>query len=207
MKRIHIGLDVKDLERSIAFYSNLFGAEPSLRRPDYAKWMLDDPRINFSITSGHCAAGDVHFGIQVESEADLAEVAGRLKGAGEAVLDVGCGGGFDLFVAGRLVGPGGRAHGIDLTPEMVARAGQGLAQAGVSWARVEVGSAEEIPCAAASFDMVLSNGALNLSPDKERAFHEIYRVLRPGGRLHFADIVQSGQVPREAAGDPDAWSQ
>ncbi len=87
MKRIHIGLNVKDLERSVAFYSNLFGAEPSLHRPDYAKWMLDDPRVNFSITSGHCAAGDVHFGIQVESEAGLAEVAGRLKDAGEAVLD------------------------------------------------------------------------------------------------------------------------
>ncbi len=127
--------------------------------------------------------------------------------AGEAVLDVGCGSGFDLFVAARLVGPGGRAHGIDLTPEMVGRAGQGLAEAGVRWARVEMGSAEEIPCDAASFDVVLSNGALNLSPDKERAFREIYRVLRPGGRLHFADIVQSGQVPREAAGDPDAWSQ
>ena len=127
--------------------------------------------------------------------------------AGEAVLDVGCGGGFDLFVAGSLVGSGGRAHGIDLTPEMVALAGQGLAQAGITWARVEVGSAEEIPSDAVSFDMVLSNGALNLSPDKETAFREIYRVLRPGGRLHFADIVQSGQVPREAAGDPDAWSQ
>ncbi len=127
--------------------------------------------------------------------------------AGEAVLDVGCGGGFDLFVASRLVGPGGRAHGIDLTPEMIERAGQGLAQAGVGWAHVEVGCAEEIPCVAACFDMVLSNGALNLSPDKESAFREIYRVLRPGGRLRFADIVRSGEVPREAAGDPDAWSQ
>jgi ubiquinone/menaquinone biosynthesis C-methylase UbiE len=90
---------------------------------------------------------------------------------------------------------------------MVARAGRGLAQAGVIWARADVGSAEEIPCDAASFDTVLSNGALNLSPDKERAFRDIYRVLRPGGRLQFADIVQSGRVPREAAGDPDAWSQ
>ena len=60
---------------------------------------------------------------------------------------------------------------------------------------------------AEAFDTVLSNGALNLSPDKETAFREIYRVLRPGGRLQLADIVQSGRVPREAAGDPDAWSQ
>ena len=87
MKRIHIGLDVQDLNRSIAFYSNLFGAEPSLRKDDYAKWMLDDPRVNFSITARDCAAGDIHFGIQVENEGDLADIAGRLKQAGEAVLD------------------------------------------------------------------------------------------------------------------------
>jgi ubiquinone/menaquinone biosynthesis C-methylase UbiE len=70
-----------------------------------------------------------------------------------------------------------------------------------------VGSAEEIPGDAASVDVVLSNGALNLLPDKEKALREIHRVLRPGGRLHFADIVRSGQVSRESAGDPDAWSQ
>ncbi len=87
MKRIHIGLDVKDLERSVAFYSSLFGAKPSLRKDDYAKWMLDDPRVNFSITARGCNAGDVHFGIQVESETDLTEVSDRLKRAGEAVLD------------------------------------------------------------------------------------------------------------------------
>lgn len=126
---------------------------------------------------------------------------------GEAVLDVGCGGGFEVFVAGRRVGSRGRAQGIDLTPEMVTLANEGLAGAGLGWAHVEEGSAEQIPCGAGFFDLVISNGALNLSPDKERAFHEIHRVLRAGGRLQFADVVQSGEVPREAAGDPDAWSQ
>jgi len=126
---------------------------------------------------------------------------------GERVLDVGCGGGFEVFVAARCVGPRGRAQGIDLTPEMVGLANAGLAKAGLGWAQVNQGSAEQIPCETGAFDLVISNGALNLSPDKERAFGEIYRVLRGGGRLQFADIVRGGDGLCEAAGDPDAWSQ
>ena len=87
MKRIHIGLEVRDLERSIDFYTTLFGAEPSVRQADYAKWMGDDPRINFSITSrGDEPAGSVHFGVQVEEEAELTEMAARLEKAGEALI-------------------------------------------------------------------------------------------------------------------------
>lgn len=87
MKRAHIGLQVRDLERSVQFYSTLFGAPPSVREADYAKWMCDDPRINFSITT-RCgdSAGSVHFGIQVEESAELAEIAARLEKAGEATI-------------------------------------------------------------------------------------------------------------------------
>ena len=87
MKRIHIGLEVGDLERSIVFYSALFGAEPTVREADYAKWMLDDPRVNFSITARCCEpAGSVHFGIQVEAPGELSEVAERLARADETVV-------------------------------------------------------------------------------------------------------------------------
>jgi arsenite methyltransferase len=128
-------------------------------------------------------------------------------GAGEAVLDVGCGGGFDVFVASQGVGPTGRVLGIDLTPEVVEHAREGLRGAGIHWAQIEEGCAESIPCEDGCFDLVVSNGALNLSPDKARAFAEIHRVLRRGGRLQFADIVRSDPTSNASAGDPDAWSQ
>lgn len=87
MKRIHIGLEVADVDRSVGFYSDLFGAPPTLRKADYAKWQLEDPRVNFSISArGEQRVGEPHFGVQVESEAELAEVAGRLERAGREVL-------------------------------------------------------------------------------------------------------------------------
>lgn len=90
MKRLHIHVGVDDLDRSINFYSTLFGAEPSVTKTDYAKWMLDDPRVNFAISSeGHAAHGIEHLGIQVEDAGELAEVYGRLKAADRPVLDEG----------------------------------------------------------------------------------------------------------------------
>jgi arsenite methyltransferase len=126
---------------------------------------------------------------------------------GDALLDVGCGGGFDLFVASRLVGPEGRVCGIDLTPEMAARARDNLAAAAVSHVEVEVATAEAIPYDDATFDVVTSNGVLNLSPKKEASFREIYRVLRHGGRLQLADIVLADGVPAAETCSIDAWSQ
>lgn len=87
MSRIHIGLNVKDLDASIQFYSALFGAAPSVTKADYAKWMLEDPRVNFSISARPGEAHDVHFGIQVDSEDDLQEAAARLRQAGRKVVD------------------------------------------------------------------------------------------------------------------------
>jgi catechol 2,3-dioxygenase-like lactoylglutathione lyase family enzyme len=90
MKRMHVHVGVKDLDSSIRFYSTLFGAEPSVTKHDYAKWMLDDPRVNFAISAGHHAAkGIEHLGIQVESSEELAQVYGRLKAADRPVLEEG----------------------------------------------------------------------------------------------------------------------
>lgn len=90
MKRLHVHVGVNDLDLSIGFYSTLFGAQPTVQKADYAKWLLDDPRVNFAISSGHHAAkGIEHLGIQVEDEAELAEVYGRLKAADRPVLEEG----------------------------------------------------------------------------------------------------------------------
>ena len=90
MKRLHVHVGVADLDRSIGFYSTLFGAAPSVVKPDYAKWMLDDPRVNFAISSGqHAVRGVEHLGIQVEDQQELAQVYGRLKAADRPVLKEG----------------------------------------------------------------------------------------------------------------------
>jgi catechol 2,3-dioxygenase-like lactoylglutathione lyase family enzyme len=90
MKRLHVHVGVDDLDRSVSFYSTLFGAGPSVRKRDYAKWMLDDPRVNFAISSGNRAGkGIEHLGIEVESDAELAQVYGRLKAAERPVLEAG----------------------------------------------------------------------------------------------------------------------
>jgi catechol 2,3-dioxygenase-like lactoylglutathione lyase family enzyme len=86
MKRFHAHVRVDDLESSVRFYSTLFGAEPSVLKSDYAKWMLDDPRVNFAITAGSTSTGLDHLGLQVESDEDLATIASRLKAAGRSVV-------------------------------------------------------------------------------------------------------------------------
>ncbi len=125
---------------------------------------------------------------------------------GEILLDVGCGAGFDLFVASRLVGHTGRVCGIDLTAEMVEKAWRNLARSDIANGEVRLAVAEDIPYGENTFDIVISNGVLNLSLQKERSFREIYRVLKPGGRLQFADIVLRGDLPQDVAGSLDAWS-
>ncbi|MDH3221914.1 MAG: VOC family protein [Gammaproteobacteria bacterium] len=86
MKRLHVSVSVTDLDASIGFYRNLFAAEPSVVKADYAKWMLDDPCVNFAVTTHGAQKGVDHFGIQAEDEAELSEVYGRLKTAGDAVV-------------------------------------------------------------------------------------------------------------------------
>lgn len=89
MKRLHVHVGVDDLDQSIRFNATLFGAEPSVTKPDYARWMLDDPRVNFAISAGQAARGVEHLGIQVENEGELAEVYDRLRAADRPVLEEG----------------------------------------------------------------------------------------------------------------------
>ena len=85
MKRLHVHMSVADLEQSIRFYSTLFAAEPTVKKPDYAKWMLEDPRVNFAITAGSSSTGLDHLGVQVESDEELATISRRLEEAGQAI--------------------------------------------------------------------------------------------------------------------------
>ncbi len=126
--------------------------------------------------------------------------------SGDTVIDLGCGAGIDTLLAARLVGPEGSAIGLDTLPEMLERASAHAASGGVANVRWLRGELEAIPLADATVDVVISNGVLNLSPRKGRALSEIFRVLRPGGRLSIADIVLDEELPPEVMTDPDAWA-
>jgi len=125
---------------------------------------------------------------------------------GETVLDIGCGAGTDLLLAARRVGPSGRAIGVDMTKAMRDRAHDSAAAAGLTNVEVHCADATALPITDASVDVVISNGVLNLVPEKERAFGEIYRVLRPGGRLQLADIALDAELAEDVRRNIDLWT-
>jgi arsenite methyltransferase len=126
---------------------------------------------------------------------------------GSNLLDIGSGAGFDLYVAKRLVGDFGRVSGIDLTPEMVELARRTLAGSGMKNIEVIHVSSEKIPFNDKTFDTVISNGVINLSPCKQELFQEIFRVMKDGGKLQFADVVLEKELPGTLVGSLEAWSQ
>lgn len=130
----------------------------------------------------------------------------KLPKQGDRVLDVGCGCGMDTFIAALLVGPEGRAVGLDLTVEMLEWPRRAALRSGLTNLKFQEGSAEKLPFDDGSFDLVISNGVLNLTTDKDSAFREISRVLRPKGIFAAADLLIVETVPEEVLADMDAWS-
>lgn len=126
--------------------------------------------------------------------------------AGATVVDIGCGAGTDLLLAAAAVGPRGRAIGVDLTDSMLRKAEAAALEAGLANVELRAGDALDLPVETASVDFVISNGVLNLAPDKRRAFSEVLRVLRAGGRFLYADIVVASELPETMRGDIDLWS-
>ena len=143
----------------------------------------------------------------VESFAGVASpFALRSLAPGERVVDVGSGAGMDSFLAASSVGPEGRVIGVEMTPEMLARAREVAKHLSPGNVEFRPGVAEELPVDDDWADVVIANGVLNLVADKQRAFTEIWRVLRPGGVLQFADIATGRPVPEEALKDIDLWA-
>ena len=126
---------------------------------------------------------------------------------GEQVLDLGCGAGVDTILAAMMVGPAGSAVGVDIVPEMIARAETNLKAMGIENASFRNTSGEALPFDNNSFNVVISNGAINLIPDKEKALSEIKRVLKPAGRLMVADQIAAGSVQKDLKARLANWFQ
>lgn len=126
--------------------------------------------------------------------------------AGEKVVDVGSGGGIDSLIAARMVGPEGEVVGIDMTPAMVEKARRAASESGLANVEFREAYIEDLPVPDGWADVVISNGVLNLAPDKQKALGEMFRVLRPGGRLQIGDIQVSREVPEGAKKKIDLWT-
>jgi arsenite methyltransferase len=161
-----------------------------------ARWLYSDEEL------AEVPSGAVAWALGVGNPVRYA-----LLQPGEVVLDVGSGGGIDSILAAKRVGPEGRVIGLDLLEEMCERGRTHATAAGVDgWTEFRRGEMEDIPLEDGSVDAVISNGVMNLSARKSRALAEIFRVLRPGGRVSLADLTVEGELPPEIANDQSAWA-
>ena len=177
--------------------------------------LSQEPDRDFVFPTGRAWAEDLDYPPElanvpeaaVESFAGVANPfsLGRLD-PGERVADLGCGAGTDSLVAAQMVGPEGHVTGIDMTPEMLAKARRAAAELGIANVEFVEDEIERLPFADGSVDVVISNGVIDLVPDKELVFTEISRVLRPGGRIQLADVTIQNPVSEEGKRDIDLWT-
>lgn len=148
--------------------------------------------------------------IPADATASFAGVANPLRiaalSAGATVVDIGCGAGMDLMLAATAVGPRGKAIGIDMTEPMAERARAAARTLGLAHVEVRTGDALDLPVESASVDYVITNGVLNLAPDKRRAFGEVRRILKPGGQFLYGDIVVASELSESIRRDIDLWT-
>jgi SAM-dependent methyltransferase len=197
-----VNLDVIALRSEIqAMYSRVATAPQGEfhfhRGPEYAATVLGYDTTELAdlpadVTSSFAGIGNPH-------------AIGRIP-PGATLLDIGCGAGMDLLIAARRTGPQGRAIGVDMTEAMRERAWQGAAACGLANVDVREGDALALPVADRSIDVVISNGVLNLVPEKTRAVAEIARVLTPGGRVQIADIILGEALSEDALLNIDLWT-
>jgi arsenite methyltransferase len=174
-----------------------------------------EPGTDFIFPTGRAWAEDLRYPPELAAVPDAAAESfagvanpwelGRLE-PGERVLDLGCGAGTDSLVAAQMVGPEGRVTGIDMTPEMLDKARSAAAELGVGNVDFVEGEIEELPFPDESFDVVISNGVVDLVPDKDAVFSELHRVLRPGGRIQIADVTIQNPVSEEGRRNIDLWT-
>jgi arsenite methyltransferase len=174
-----------------------------------------EPGSDFIFPTGRAWAEDLRYPPELAAVPDAAAESfagvanpwalGRLS-PGERVLDLGCGAGTDSLVAAQMVGAAGRVTGIDMTPEMLAKARAAAAELGAANVEFVEGEIEALPFPDEAFDVVISNGVVDLVPDKDAVFDEIYRVLAPGGRIQIADVTIQNPVSEEGRRNIDLWT-
>ena len=197
-----VDLDTLMLRKEIQSIYARVAADPSgefhfHRGPGYAAEML-----------GYDA--DALAALPAENTASFAGVANPHRiaplASGATVVDIGCGAGMDLLLAAKAVGPSGRAIGVDMTEGMADRTRAGARALGMQHVEVRIGDALDLPIESNSVDCVMSNGVLNLTPDKQQAFGEVFRVLKPGGQFLYADIVVANELSESIRRNIDLWT-
>lgn len=197
-----IDLDVTLLRKEIADIYSRVAADPSgdfhfHRGPEYAARLLGYPADDLAA-------------IPASATSSFAGVANPFAAGkppiGATVVDIGSGAGTDALLAGRYVGATGRVIGVDPTAAMLAKARANATECDAANVEFREGSAEGLPVDDASVDVVISNGVINLAPDKEPCFHQIFRVLKPGGRLQLADIIVASELSDGIRRDVELWT-